>query len=94
MPEDHLYRPINNSTIPIYPKNIQVTLSEQNRPPPKNLSKLVNNNTTMNLNIASYFLSTSAPPDVLTWFATGRTIAKAIKHLGLTKHHRNIVERT
>ena len=78
----------------MYPKKIQVTLSEQNRPPPKYLSKLVNNKTTHNLNIASYFLNILASPDVSTWFATGGPITKTIKLLGLTKHLQNTVERT
>ena len=60
----------------IYPKNIQVKLSKQNRPPPIFLSKLVNNNTTMNLNIASYFLYVLASPDLLKWFTTGVPIKK------------------
>ena len=47
--------PFNNARILIYPKNIQFTLSEQNRPPPNKLSKLVNDNTTINLNIDYYF---------------------------------------
>ena len=73
---------------------MQVTLSEENILPPFFLSKLVNNNTNLNLNIASYFLNILAPPDVLTWFTTGAPITKTIKRLGLTKHHRKKVERT
>ena len=69
-------------------------LSEQNRPPPKHSSKLVNNNTTMNLNIDSYFLDILASLDVLTWFATIGPITKTIKNLGLPKHHQNTVEIT
>ena len=90
----HLYISINNVLIPIYPKNIQVTLSEQNRPPPKHLSKILNNNTSLNLNIASYFPNILTSPDVSTWFTTGEPITKTIKHLGITKHHRKTVEIT
>ena len=70
-----------------------MTLLEQNRPQPKHLSILENNNTNLNLNIASYFLNILASPGVLTRFATGDPRKKTIKHLGLTKHNRNIVER-
>ena len=65
---------MSNAPIPIYPQNMQAKLSEQNRPPPKELSKLVNNNTTLNLNIASYFLNILDSPDVSTWFTTGGPI--------------------
>ena len=82
-----MYRSINNAPIPIYPKNIQVTLSEENRLPPKYLSKLMNKNTTLNLNVASDFLNILTSSDVLTWFTTGEPITKRIKHLGLTKNH-------
>ena len=78
--------------IPIYPQKVQVSLSEQNLPPPKHLSKLVNNNTTINLNIASYFLNILAYPDVSTWYTTGVPITKTIKYIGLTKHHQRTVE--
>ena len=54
----------------------------------------MNNNTTLNLNIASYFLNILAYLDELTWNTTGGTITKTINHLGLTKHHRRTVERT
>ena len=53
----------------------------------------MNKNTLLDLNIASYFLNILASPDVPTWFTTGGTITKTIKHLGLTKHHRKTVER-
>ena len=69
-------------------------LLEQNRPQPKHLSKLENNNTNLNLNIASYFLNILAPPDVMTRFTTGDPRKKTIKHLGITKHHRETLERT
>ena len=63
-------------TNPIYPKKIQVTLSEQKRAPPKHFSKLEKNNTNINLNIASYFINILASPSELTWFTTGGTITK------------------
>ena len=75
-------------------QKIQVTLSEQNRQPPKHFSKLVNNNTTLNLKIASYFLNILASPDVSKWFTTVGPITKTIKHIGRTKHHRKTLERT
>ena len=53
--EYHFHRSTNNAPTQIYPKNIQVTLSEENRPPPKQLSRLENKNTLLNLNIAFYF---------------------------------------
>ena len=83
--------PFNNAPIKMYPKNIQVKFSEQNRPPLKHLYKLVNNNITLNLNIASYFISILASPYGSTWFSTGGTKTKTIKHLGLTKHHQKKV---
>ena len=92
--EDHLYRSIKISPIPIYLKKIQVTLSEQHRLPLKHLSKLANNNIPLNLNIASYFLNILASPDVLTWFTTGGPIRRKIKHIGLTKDHRKTIEKT
>ena len=58
------------------------------------LSKLVNGNTFINLIIASYFLNILASPDVSTWSTTGGIINKTIKHLVLTRHHQNTVERT
>ena len=61
---------------------------------PKNMFKLVNNNTTLNLNIVSYFLNILASPDELTWNTIGGPITKATNHIGLTKHHRRTVEIT
>ena len=92
--EDHSNKSTNNVPTPIYPQKIQVPLSEEKRPSPQHLSKLVNKNTILNLNIASYFLNILASPDVLTWSTTGGTINKTIKHLGLTRHHRKTVEIT
>ena len=40
------------------------------------MSRPVNNNTTLNLNIASYFLNILASPDVSIWFTTGGPIKK------------------
>ena len=67
---------------------------EEKNPSPQHLFKLVNKNTFLNLNIASYFLNTLASPDVSTWSTAGGHINKTIKHLGLNKHHRKTVERT
>ena len=94
MLEDHSNKSTNNVPTPIYTQKIQVTLSEEKRPSPHHLSKLVNKNTILNLNIASYYLNILASPDVLTWSTTGRHISKTIKHLGLTIHHQKTVERT
>ena len=69
-------------------------MSEEKKPSPKHLSKLVNKKTLLNLNIDSYFLNILASPDVSTWSTTGGTIKKTIKHLGLTIHHLKTVERT
>ena len=88
--EDSSYISNNNALTPTYPKNIQVTLSEENVPPQNHLSKLVNKNTLLNMNIALYSLNTLASPDVLTWFATGGPITKTIKHLGLKKSPEDI----
>ena len=72
----------------------KLPLSEEKIPSPQHLSKIVNKNTILNLNIASYFLNILASPDVSTWSTTGGAIHKTIKHLGLTRHHRHKVERT
>ena len=55
--------------------------------------KLLNNNTTLNLNIASYFLNILASPDESTWNTIGGPITKTINNPGLTKHHQKTVER-
>ena len=89
--EDHSNKPTNYVLTPIYPPKIQVTLSEEKRPSPQHLSKLVNKKTLLNLNIAYYFLNILASPDVSTCFTTGGPINKTIKHLGLTRHHKNKV---
>ena len=74
--EDHSSLPSKHALIPIYPTNIQFSLSAQNLPPSKYLSKLVNNNTILNLNmnITYYFLNILASPDVSTWYTTGGPI--------------------
>ena len=82
--EDHLKRSDNNAPIPIYPKN-PVTLLDKNGPSRIFLSKVVNNNITLNLNIASYFLNILVYPYVLTWFITGVPRTKTIEHPGLKK---------
>ena len=53
----------------------------------------MNNDTTLNLKIASYFLNVLYSPDILTWFTTCGPITKTIKHLVLTKHQQKKVER-
>ena len=92
--EDHSNKSTNNVPTPIYPQKIQVPLSEEKRSSPQHLSKLVNKKTLLNLNIASYFLNILASPDESKWSTTGGPINKTIKHLGLTRHHQETVERT
>ena len=58
------------------------------------MSEVVNNNTTLNLNITCYFLNKLDSPDVLTWYTTGGPVTKTINHFDLTKHHRKKVEIT
>ena len=70
------------------PRN-EVSSSEQNLPPQKHFSKLVNNNTTLNLNTTSYFLIILYSTYVSTCYTTGEHIC-----FGPTKHHQRIVERT
>ena len=92
--EYHLYRSTKNALTPIYPKNIQVILSEENIPPPKYMSTLMNQNTLLNLNLASYFLNILASPYASTWFTTGGPITKTIKNPVLKIYCRKTVERT
>ena len=54
----------------------------------------MNENTILNLNIASYFLNILSSPDVSTWSTTGGPINKTIKHHGLNRHNLKTVERT
>ena len=77
----------------IYPKK-KLPLLEEKSPSPQHFSKLVNKNTILNLNIASYFLNVLASPDESTWSTTGGSINKTIKNLCLTRHYRKTVERT
>ena len=67
---------------------------DEKRPSTQHFSKLVNKNTFLNLNIASYFLNILDSPDISTWSTIGGAINKTIKHLGLTRHHQHKVERT
>ena len=62
----------------------KLPLLEEKSPTPQHLSKLVNNNTILNLNIASYFLNILASQDASTWSTIGGPMNKTIKHLGLT----------
>ena len=94
MLEDHSNKSTNNVPTPIYPQKIQVPLSEEKRPSPQHLSKLVNKNTFLNLKTASYFINILASPDVSTWSTIGIPINKTIKNIGLTIHHRKAAERT
>ena len=60
----------------------------------QHLSKLVNKNTLLNLNIASYFINILASLDESTWLTTDGPIKKTIKYLGLIRQHQKKVERT
>ena len=90
---DHSNKSSPNELTPIYPPK-KLPLLEEKSPSPQHLSKLVNKNTILNLNIAYYFLNILASPDVSTWSTTGGPINKTITHLGLTRHHRKTAERT
>ena len=72
----------------------QIPLLEEKIPTPQHLSKLVNNNKILNLNIACYFLNVLASPDESTWSTKGGPINKTIEHIGLTRHHQKKIERT
>ena len=76
------------------PKKYKFHCQKKKRPPPQHLSKLVNSNILLNLNIAYFFLNILDSSDVSTWSTTGGPINKTIKNLGLTRHHRNTPERT
>ena len=90
--EDHSNKLSTNQPTSIYLKKIP--LLEEKSPSPQHFSKLVNKNTILNLDIASYFLNILASPDESTWSTTCGPINKTIKHIGLTRHHRKKVERT
>ena len=91
--EDHSNKSYTNQPSSIYTKK-KLPLLEEKSTSPQHFYKLVNKNTILNLNIASYLLNILASPDESTWSTTGGPINKTIKHLGLTRHHRNTVERT
>ena len=93
MLEDHSNKSSTNQPTLIYSKK-KLPVLEERSTTPQHLSKLVNKNTILNLNIASYFLNILASPDESTWSTTGGPINKTIKHIGLTRHHRQKVERT
>ena len=90
---DHSNKSSTNELTPISPPK-KIPLLEEKSPTPQHLSKLVNNNKILNLNIASYFLNVLASPDESTWSTTGGPINKTIEHIGLTRHHLKTVERT
>ena len=92
--EDHSNKSTNNVPTPIYPQKIQAPLSEGKRPSPQHLSKLVNKNTLLNLNITSYFLNILASPDVSTCSTKCGPINKTINLLSLTRNNPKTVERT
>ena len=89
--EDHSNKSTINVPTPIYTKKLP--LSEEKKSP-QHLSKHVNKNTILNLNIASYFLNILASTDVSIWSTTGGTINKTIKRIGLTRRHQKTIERT
>ena len=92
MQEDHFNKSSTTVPTPIYsPKNTGSVVRRKS-PSTQHLSKLVNKNTILKLNIASYFLNILASLDVSTWSTTGGPINKTIKHIGLTIHHRQKVE--
>ena len=66
---------------------------DKKEPPPKHMNQLVDNNTTPNLKIASYFLGILASRDEEIWNPTCGTIPKTIKN-GINKHHLRKLEAT
>ena len=72
---DHSNKSSPNELTPIHTKK-KIPLLEEKSPTPQHLSKLVNNNTILNLNIASYFLNILASPGASTWSTTGGPILK------------------
>ena len=54
----------------------------------------MNNNITLNLNIASYYLNHLASPDISTWHTGGGPITQTTKNLGLHNDNKRDVERT
>ena len=61
----------------IYLQN-KLPLLEEKSPSPQHFSKLVNKNTILKMNMASYFLDLLASPDESTWSTTGGPINKTI----------------
>ena len=82
-----------NVPTPIYPPK-QNSIVRRKSPSPQHLFKLVNKNTILNLNIASYFINILASPDESTWSTTCGPIHKTIKHLCLTRNNQHQAERT
>ena len=48
----------------------------------------------LNINIASFFLETLAPPNEKTWHDTGGPITQTINHFSLNPNHWRSVEKT
>ena len=78
--EDHFHISTNNAPTQIYPKKFKLHCKKENRLPPKQLSRLVNKNTFLNLNTTFYFFNFLVSSGVLTWFTTNG-------------NHRNTIER-
>ena len=74
---DHSNKTSPNELTPMYPPK-KLPLLEEKSPAPQHFYKIVNNNKTINLNIASYFLNVLASPDESTWSTKGGTINKTI----------------
>ena len=72
----------------------KIPLLEEKIPTPQHLSKLVNNNKTLNQNIASYLLNVLASPYESTWSTKGGPMNKTIEHLGLSRYHQKTIEIT
>ena len=90
--EDHSNKSSTNQPTSIYPKK-KLPLLEEKSTSPQHFSKLVNKNTILNLNIASYFLNILASPDESTWSTKGGNINKTIEHLRLSRHHQKTIKR-
>ena len=96
------YLPKNNSIVRRKNSNTRtdsnlslkkLPLLEEKIPTPQHLSKLVNNNKTLNLNIDAYFLNVLGSPDESTWSTKGGPINKTIEHLRLSRHHQKTIKR-
>ena len=75
----------------ISPKKLP--LLEEKSPTPQHLSKLVNNNKTLNLNIAANFLNVLCSPNKSTWSTKGGPINKTVEHLRVSRHHQKTIKR-